>query len=950
MANRSSMITRLPALLYCLFSILSAQAEPARDPTTDSYYAANALYNRGLYKLAAEEFQTFLNHHGDHEKASQARRGLALSLYGQKNFQQAEPLLAKLAPQDPEASLLQAHCLLQLGKPKEALNRFEKTLEKSGDDTAFKIRTLEGLTDTLLALENWNEAARQARELIKITSEKTPARLRAHYHLGLALYRDGQPKPAAEELRILRQSVEEKQNPYFSQAALMEGEALRENGELDQAADRFRQASEHSDSPDLAAQALYRLSYLQFQRGQFDQAIDTTRKLTEKFPQSTLLTQATLLAARAALGKNDHSGVRERLQPLLEDPATGAEAAYWLGLSLRQDNHPDQALDTFQKALDRFPEDPRAPDLSFELASTLATLGEPQKALPVFLDLASKKDFPRRADALREAARSHYQLGQFQETLNLCETFQGLAAEGQPHPTIDYLQADSLFRLDQTQKAIAKLEDYLKNHPGHPQQPDALLLLASAYTKTNEPPKAIEALENLLKQNPGSNLAPTALANLGQLRFQAGDPDKAREVLNRLVEKFPDSPQRATGDYYLGFLALQKSDLDQAALWFGEVAARSPDHPLAPDARLQQAIALLGRDGTDDKGIQALQKILEKYPKDASVPDARYRLASARFQRREWEKASQNLEPLLQENPTAQALYLLARTRRELADPGKPATPIYRQLLKENPENDLAPTAAIELAHLTTDPAESISLLEKWIPKLPEKNTGSRSQANLLLARAYLENGDALQAAKSFEAAGDSDAAHLGAGEARLRLDENKKAAEHLEKVGDGPLKTRALIRLGEARARLADWPASTQAYQQVQKNNPEESLARQAQFGLAWAAQNQNELKKAIQLYQEILKTGTRDETAARASFQIGECHFAQGDYDQAIKSFILTDATYPFPEWQARAVLEAGRALEKQGSLQDATARYREVRQRFPESVTASVARDLLKALGEN
>ncbi len=943
------MNTRLTALLFCLFSIPSALADPARDSTADSYYAANALYNRGLYKLAAEEFQSFLNHHGGHEKASQASRGLALSLYGQQNYQQAETLLAKLAPQDPEASLLQARCLLQLGKPGEALTLFEKSLEKSGGDTPFKIRTLEGLTDTLLTLENWNEAARQARELIRITPDKTPARLRAHYHLGLALHRDGQPEQAAEELRKLRQSVDEKQNPYFAQAALLEGEALREKDDLDQAADRFRQVSEHDGSPDLAAQALYRLSYLQFQRGQFDQAIDTTGKLTEKFPRSTFVSRANLLAARSALGKNDHSGVKNRLQPLLEDPEIGAEAAYWFGLSLRQDKHPDPALDTFRKALERFPEDPRAGDLSFELAITLATLGETKKALPVFLDLASDKDFSRRADALREAARSHYQLGQFQETLNVCQTFQDLAPEGRPDPTIDYLQADSLFRLDQTQ-AIAKLEDYLKNHPGHPQQPDALLLLASAYTKSDEPPKAIEALEKLLARNPDSDLLPTALANLGQLRFQAGDPDKARGILNRLVGEFPESPQRVTGDYYLGFLALQKNDLDQAALSFGKVAGRSPDHALAPDARLRQAIALLGRDGTDDKGIQALRKILEKHPRDASVPDARYRLASAHFQRREWETAARTLEPLLQENPTAQTLYLLARTRRELDDPEKPAGPVYRQLLEENPGNDLAPTAAIELASLTTDPSESISLLEKWIPKLPEKDTGSRSQASLLLARAYLENGDALQAAKTFESVGESDAARLGAGEARLRLDENKKAVEHLGKVGAGPLKTRALIRLGEAHARLEDWPASTAAYESAQKNNPEESLARQARFGLAWAAQNQNDPQKAIQLYQGILKDGTRDETAARASFQIGECHFAEGDYDQAIKSFIRTEATYPFPEWQARAVLEAGRVLEKQGSLQDATARYREVRQRFPESVTASVAQDLLKALGEN
>ena len=71
--NRSfSLITARIAI--CFLVIISANFATADDrDAVDKYFAANALYNKKLFKLAAEEYKSFAAKYPDHEKTD---RGL----------------------------------------------------------------------------------------------------------------------------------------------------------------------------------------------------------------------------------------------------------------------------------------------------------------------------------------------------------------------------------------------------------------------------------------------------------------------------------------------------------------------------------------------------------------------------------------------------------------------------------------------------------------------------------------------------------------------------------------------------------------------------------------------------------------------------------------------------------------------------------------------------------
>ena len=125
---------------FCMPLILGgslfAQAQKAKkDPALDLYFSANALYNRGLYELAVDEFTSFVAKYPTHAKAPYANLGLGLCLFSTGKLKEAEPVFAKIATNAKITAIapifnLRGHCLLSLGKFPDAEKSFASTIAK----------------------------------------------------------------------------------------------------------------------------------------------------------------------------------------------------------------------------------------------------------------------------------------------------------------------------------------------------------------------------------------------------------------------------------------------------------------------------------------------------------------------------------------------------------------------------------------------------------------------------------------------------------------------------------------------------------------------------------------------------------------------------------------------------------------------------------------------------
>jgi TolA-binding protein len=191
------------------------------------------------------------------------------------------------------------------------------------------------------------------------------------------------------------------------------------------------------------------------------------------------------------------------------------------------------------------------------------------------------------------------------------------------------------------------------------------------------------------------------------------------------------------------------------------------------------------------------------------------------------------------------------------------------------------------------------------------------------------------------------------AGESFFKLEKHQKAAEHFNAVvtqfasdaSCGP----SMLRLGECQAALSQWKQSEQTFASYLKKFEDSEFWFQAQFGIAWAQENQNRHDEAMKSYQKVIERHS-GPTAARSQFQIGECLFAGKKFEEAVRELLKVDILYGYPEWSAAALYEAGRCFEALAKPAEANAQYEQVREKYPNTRWAELAAQRLAAKADS
>jgi len=89
--------------------------------------------------------------------------------------------------------------------------------------------------------------------------------------------------------------------------------------------------------------------------------------------------------------------------------------------------------------------------------------------------------------------------------------------------------------------AILKLDELLKNHPGHSLTDEVYFLKFKIYNEANKTEQAILSLSKIIEEHPYEILAPKALFEQGKLFEIANKAEKAMENYKSLVIEYPDS-------------------------------------------------------------------------------------------------------------------------------------------------------------------------------------------------------------------------------------------------------------------------------------------------------------------------------------------------------------------------------------------------------------------------
>jgi TolA-binding protein len=310
-------------------------------------------------------------------------------------------------------------------------------------------------------------------------------------------------------------------------------------------------------------------------------------------------------------------------------------------------------------------------------------------------------------------------------------------------------------------------------------------------------------------------------------------------------------------------------------------------------------------------------------------------------------------------------LYERAWCLREL-DKKAEAVEAYQTLLKSSPFGPLTAPATLELAELQAGAGQcdqAIALLGPLVELLNAQSAADTSSPSIA-ERALYRLAVCHYELKQFERAaavssqfisvcGQSQllaSAHLMAGESLFSLGRHAKAATHFRAIVDesesNPARASCLLRLGECLAANNDWSGSEAAFARHLTEFADSELWFQAQFGLAWAMENQSHHEKAISSYRMVTDKHS-GPTAARAQFQIGECYFAQKRHEDAVRELLKVDILYAYPEWSAAALYEAGRCFEAMSKPDEARAQFAQVQSEYGDSQWAKLAAERLAAI---
>ncbi len=333
------MASRTPAriLLLALLTPLLVNSLGLANEADDQYAVAAGLYARRQWKLAADEFQTFVEKYPSHTKHVESLFFLGETLQQLEKYDQAIARFREYLQREPEGSFAgsarfrSAECLYflrQFDRAKADLTAFAAKYP----DNKLNAYVLAYLGNIALAQDDSVSAERQ-------------------FRLCLSRFPEGQMQ---DDCRFGLARALEKQAKYDE-------------------AERYYLALAGKTASPLAADSQFRLGAMQYARGKYAAAIQSFDAFESTFAKSNWQAMARLGRGWALLKLDRTADAKAFLERIVSDPKVGMEARYWLGLALKAEKNWRQAARTL---LDAPPANPSTIDGGLQFHAGLPCCAE----------------------------------------------------------------------------------------------------------------------------------------------------------------------------------------------------------------------------------------------------------------------------------------------------------------------------------------------------------------------------------------------------------------------------------------------------------------------------------------------------------------------------------------------------------------------------------------------
>lgn len=497
--------------------------------------------------------------------------------------------------------------------------------------------------------------------------------------------------------------------------------------------------------------------------------------------------------------------------------------------------------------------------------------------------------------------------------------------------------ADSLFERGMADLALKEYLALLREVPDRIDQPRLFFQAAECYRQSGQDEVALGYYRRVAGQNPETPSAARSLYRMGEIALAAGNSAEAIGHFQAAAEARAAPGNLAAAARLMQARALRKAGREaEAEALFLSILDQHPDSELASDAALEAGDLMRKAGGRTAAEAELYRRLILLREGEPAGHEARWRLADLAFREKRYADAADACEILLRsapESPQARAarlvaawsflqtgrwaesarlaetavgesepapsaewLYVLANSRRQLKDSAK-ALEAYDRLLASGATGPFAGAAAYEsalVAFHAGDAADAIRRATGWKPD-PEL----RGEVDWLLAEAYSATGRTDEAVQHYRALMEA-------------RPPDRRAPE-------------AAYRLGRILQSRKAWLEAAAAFRTAAGAGGGEDLTARARHSAAFCLAEAGRNDEALAEWARLLQDFPKHPIAEDAQFRKALSEVAADQPDTARESLRGFLEAWPESRYAADARFWRGVLFEKAGRDADAEREYR-------------------------
>ncbi len=939
----------LPACV-CLWALMCPAAAIASDkddgksqvdPADRQLAVANGFFRRGLYDVAAGEYEKFLKDYGGHGQASLARYALAHCLYrldrpADAAAQAAEALKDRGFGQRERAMYDLAQFHIAADQPREAvavIDAFLKEHRTSNRREVLKVRRLE-----LLYQLGEHERVRQDGVGFLNEYRKSGQRETVAYLVGLAELRTERPAEAARRFEALLKN--HKNTPYQSDALLAWGQALEATGEFKAAAERYR-AMIKAAPESRKADGQYSLAAVLYRDGQYESSARAYGEILKRYGKSPHVPAARYQMGLAWYAAGRFDEARQALQAVSKsDKARRNMADYWLARCAMGKKEYEAAAKMLDELAKRKPTPRNMDRIRFDRAVCDMEANEHEAAAKAFRAFRSQfKESTLVVEAAYQEAFCKHALDQFKESLELCE-WVGKQKDKRLHKQALELAAENRMMLGAFDAAAKDYEALLKAAEGDGERRMFAFRRAECAYRQEQWPEAARRLAQLVKDEAVAKDATLREAYLwlGDAQLALKQYKPAIASLQQYVALKPPKPAEA--QYKLGLAHLGAGEKDKARAALGQAAGGSTDSVWVRYALLR--LADLEYDSGNTKEAQAAaSKLMSAKPEAALAIPAQNLLAWLAFDAGDYKQAAAGFAKVV-EHDAEHELAPTARYQRAVAlyrlKDYQTAAEAFGAYIAKTPKGKYRDSARRQLAKCKADLGEHAEAV-KLLSELANDKDAVSATVLYDLAwshRALKQLDEAKQSYERLISQFDQDklAAASRAELGELRYDEGDfkgalpllTAASTDEAVSEDT-RFASLYRLARCQAELGNHTGAAASFARFATRRPKDTLAVSALYQAGVNHAMAQELDAAAGVFARLIKDHGKHELAPAAMVKLGEVQNQAGDHKDAAATYQRFLDAYKTHEYRYLAQFGIGWSHERRGEHDEARQWYEQV-----------------------